>query len=76
MNHCVAIYHDRIRSGRCSIWTLTMNDVRRLTIEVRNHRKAVAQVRGKCNRLPRVREQAFVRGWAKKNGLEIKAHEM
>jgi len=73
MNHCVAIYHEAIRSGNCSIWTLTMNNSRRLTIEVNNQRKAIVQVRGKSNRLPREREKVFIESWAQKNNCTITA---
>ena len=76
MGHCVADYHSAIMSGKSSIWSLSMNDGRRLTIEVHNLKKQVVQVRGKFNRLPRAGERRFVRGWARKNGLAINSYEM
>ena len=71
MGHCVAGYHSAIASGKSSIWSLTLNSSRRLTIEVHNRSKNVVQVRGKYNRDPDSRESAFIRGWAKKNGFAI-----
>jgi hypothetical protein len=56
MRHCVRSYQDACVKGQTSIWSLrlTLSDdrtVRRLlTIEVNNHRRAVVQVRSKCNR--------------------------
>ena len=74
MGHCVAGYHSAIMSGKSSIWSLTLNNSRRLTIEVRNRTKNVVQVHGKYNRGPESRESAFVRGWAKKNGFAIREY--
>ena len=71
-NAHVAGYHSAIMSGKSSIWSLTLNNSRRLTIEVRNRTKNVVQVQGKYNRGPESRESAFVRGWAKKNGFAIR----
>jgi hypothetical protein len=57
MRHCVRSYQDACVKGQTSIWSLRLRlsddrTVRRLfTIEVNNHRRAVVQVRGKCNRM-------------------------
>jgi len=56
MRNCVSSYQDACVKGQTSIWSLrlTLSDDRTLrrllTIEVNNHRRAVVQVRGKCNR--------------------------
>jgi hypothetical protein len=56
MRHCVRSYQDACVKGQTSIWSLrlTLSDDRTprrlLTIEVNNHRRAIVQVRGKCNR--------------------------
>jgi hypothetical protein len=73
MHHCVATYHDAVRSGLCSIWTLTLNGERRLTVEVRNRQKVVIQARGRCNRLPRPTEVKYLHRWAQRNGLAVRA---
>lgn len=55
MRHCVRTYQDACIQGRTSIWSLRLNlsdnpQMRRLfTIEVNNHRRAIVQVRAKCN---------------------------
>lgn len=76
MRHCVASYRDLVISGRASIWSLTCNDQRRLTLEVDNRRQAIVQVRGRANRMPRGGEGKFIRAWARRNRLELKAWEL
>jgi hypothetical protein len=55
MRHCVRTYQEACVEGKTSIWSLrlTLSDNpqtrRLLTIEVNNHRRAVVQVRAKCN---------------------------
>ncbi|GAB4461562.1 MAG: hypothetical protein OHK0029_27010 [Armatimonadaceae bacterium] len=55
MRHCVRSYQDGCVEGKTSIWSLRLSlsdnpAMRRLlTIEVNNARRAIVQVRGKCN---------------------------
>jgi hypothetical protein len=56
MRHCVRSYQDGCVKGEKSIWSLrlTLSDNpnvprRLLTIEVNHHRRAIVQIRGKCN---------------------------
>jgi hypothetical protein len=85
MRHCVRSYQDACVKGETSIWSLrvTLSDnptLRRLlTIEVNNRRRAIVQVRGKCNQSVtglrghrRVRlARTVLRDWAKKQHLGI-----
>ena len=76
MRHCVASYAWLIRDGRSSIWSLCCNEERRLTVEVSLRQKAVVQVRGRYNRLPRRIEVNFLCRWARANGLRIMAYAL
>jgi hypothetical protein len=69
--HCVATYHMVVRKGQSSIWSLAVNGTSRVTIEVRNREGRIIQAKGMANRRPRVQERRLLRGWAKKNGLEL-----
>jgi len=76
MCHCVGSYYLVVRKGQSSIWSLTRNKKRLLTVEVRNKNKTVVQVRGKHNRLPKEKEQTYIQAWAKKNCLNVSAKGM
>jgi hypothetical protein len=58
MRHCVRSYMDGCVKGNISIWSLRLRSsdsptTRRLfTVEVHNARRAIVQVRGRCNQLP------------------------
>jgi hypothetical protein len=83
--HCVFGYGANCVNGSCSIWSLRVragNDVRfrrLLTIEVNNGRRAVVQVRGRCNktlgasrRSERMRTAGeILRRWARESRLSI-----
>jgi hypothetical protein len=71
MGHCVFSYNRDITSGRCSIWSLRVDKVRKLTIEVQNSQKRIVQVRGRYNRISEEIEMRYVKLWAAENGLEI-----
>jgi hypothetical protein len=71
MGHCVASYGGAIAGRRVSIWSLTCNGQRRVTIEAAAGSRAIRQVRGKANRIPKPIEARIVERWAGKNGLEI-----
>lgn len=69
MRHCVLSYKRFCIEGKTSIWSCTLNEERKLTIEVRNADKAVIQVRGLANRAPRGDEKNVVQKWARDSGL-------
>lgn len=71
MGHCVASYGGDIAGRRASIWSLTCNGQRRVTIEAAAGGRAVRQVRGKANRMPKPIEARIVALWAGRNELEI-----
>lgn len=73
LRHCVFTYHDRVRGGGCSIWSLRRDGARRLTIEVWNSTQRVVQVRGRKNRAPRTHEVSLLMRWAEANGLRVTA---
>lgn len=75
MKHCVASYTRACVAGRCSIWTLEYSEhdgkIRKhQTIEI-NEIRAVVQMRGKQNRLPKSSELNLVRKWSLSAGLKI-----
>lgn len=73
MGHCVGSYSYAVQNGRCSIWSLTLEDNNgnwsMCTIEVDNASKRLVQVRGKHNRMPTVKEQQILSRWANEKGL-------
>ena len=90
MRHCVASYAHSCARGHVSIWSLQVregdyNTPRRvLTIAVDNARRAVTQVRGRCNKQPgaagrhssaRLQDAPDVlRRWAASAGLSVPSH--
>lgn len=77
MRHCVASYAHSCKSGRSSIWSMTMEDYdginKLLTIEVGN-REVISQVRGLYNRRPTEKEKSIIRRWAEKEKLELASY--
>ena len=75
MGHCVYSYARSIENGQCSIWTATLKDNaghwRRLTIEVRQSQRQIAQARGRFNRLPEPRDMLALDAWATRNKLQV-----
>jgi hypothetical protein len=67
MRHCVLSYKNECIAGKSSIWSLTLNDNKKLTIEVRGNN--VNQVRGLANRIARPNERTIVKRWAKDSGF-------
>jgi hypothetical protein len=63
MRHCVLGYKSQCISGISSIWSLTFNGSRKLTIEV-NRSGSIVQVRGLANRVARPDERNIVSKWA------------
>ncbi|MBK8164380.1 MAG: PcfJ domain-containing protein [bacterium] len=76
MGHCVASYGGAIAGRRASIWSLTCNGQRRVTIEAAAGSREIRQVRGKANRIPKPIEARIVERWALKNKLEIRCWAM
>lgn len=60
-HHCVSSYAPRCAAGSCSIWSLTANGQRALTIEVEG--RVVRQAAGYANRRPKAEEIAVMREW-------------
>ncbi len=64
MRHCVLSYGPRIVRGAVSIWSLTRDGERMLTVEVCNRTARIVQARGRCNRAPTVVERSLLARWA------------
>lgn len=87
MRHCVRTYADGCVKGTTSIWSLRAQALpqrrshRLLTIEVNNRRRAIVQVRGKCNlglgsyrNNHRMRlASEMIRRWARQEHLGVSA---
>ena len=75
MRHCVYTYADRCRRGETTLWSLRLRvkegEKRMATIEVNPHRRAVVQVRGKCNSRPGARSLEILRQWAAHENLRV-----
>jgi len=70
LNHCVATYAGAVRDLRCSIFSLTANGHRQLTVEVRRRDWSIVQVKGWRNRLARQDERALLSAWARVHGFK------
>lgn len=62
LHHCVASYIQSCLKGRCGIFSLTIDGVRALTLEV-NQDRIVVQARGKQNRPMAADERFWVNRW-------------
>jgi hypothetical protein len=71
MVHCVASYASSCATGRVSIWSMTCQGERLLTIEVDNQSRTVRQARGKYNTRPTHKANDVMRRWAEQTGLTI-----
>lgn len=67
--HCVVSYGRSIEDGGTSIWSLQVDGVRTLTIEVNNRTQQIVQIAGRFNRRPKPLEMKTIDQWAAKNGL-------
>ncbi|MFT5684669.1 MAG: hypothetical protein ACI8RZ_005613 [Myxococcota bacterium] len=76
LRHCVFSYRDAIQKGRSSIWSMTCNSDRVLTIEVENQRGHIIQVRGRSNRRPNQQERGILARWATTARLTLKTGAM
>lgn len=70
-SHCVASYGRSISNGLTSIWSMTCNGERMITIEVRNSSKRIVQARGRYNRVTTNEEFKIISSWAQENNLDI-----
>lgn len=71
LRHCVVSYGGAVAAGRRSIWSLRRDGVRCLTLEVRNTRQTIVQIRGLGNRLADWSETQQIKAWADTAGLQI-----
>jgi hypothetical protein len=75
MRHCVYSYADRCRRGETTIWSLRLRskdgEKRIATVEVSPARRAIVQIREKCNRRPGCRTLEILRLWAAQENLPI-----
>ncbi|MCW3097168.1 MAG: hypothetical protein JWL77_2786 [Chthonomonadaceae bacterium] len=75
MRHCVASYDRSCANGGTSIWSLRVRSPqeemgkRVMTIEVQNHRRAIVQARGRCNKTSTARQAGF---WLKQAPIVLK----
>jgi PcfJ-like protein len=67
MRHCVGSYRVACSQGRSSVFSLTYDEARVLTIECQKER--IVQVRGKANRRASSMERIIVYRWAMENDL-------
>jgi hypothetical protein len=70
-NHCVASYSASIRTGNISIWSLSCNNEKLITVEVRNTSLRIVQARGKYNRQATAEEFKYIIKWAGENNLQV-----
>jgi hypothetical protein len=77
MRHCVYTYADRCRRGETTIWSLRLRvkegEKRVATIEVNPRRRAIVQVRAKCNQRPVPSSIHILRRWAAQENLLLEA---
>jgi len=67
----VASYGKSISSGHTSIWSMSRNDEKMITIEVRNLQRRIVQARGRYNRMYDSEEYKYMLSWAQDVGLII-----
>ena len=73
LNHCVSSYSNSCKSGRTSIFNMSVEDYlgnvkKILTIEVSKENK-IRQIRGYSNRSPYVYEKNVIKKWTSKNKI-------
>lgn len=69
-HHCVFGYKNYCIKGITSIWSLKMNNKRKVTIEVKSDGRIV-QARGFANKKTTGEEDNIIRMWAKENNLQM-----
>jgi hypothetical protein len=73
LHHCVYSYAWSIEKGAISIWSLTCNGERAITVEVDNRMRQIRQARGRYNRMTTSFESKVLQRWATENGVTISA---
>lgn len=76
MRHCVYSYRRAIEKGTASLWSITCNAERVLTVEVCNRSSSIVQVRGRANRRPTQKERGLLARWATTARLTLKEQSM
>jgi len=69
LRHCVISYLESCVRGDCSIWSMTKNGERILTLEIRGN--AIVQAAGKANRAPTGKELEIVNKFCLKTKIYI-----
>lgn len=71
MRHCVASYANSLITGTKSIWSLTKNNKKVLTIEVVNSTREIVQIAGKCNIRAEKEDLIYIKEWARVEDLRL-----
>lgn len=71
LKHCVASYGSSVSNGAVSIWSLSLNGKKVITIEVRNVARMIVQARGRFNRVTTNEEFKIISLWAQENDLSV-----
>jgi hypothetical protein len=78
MKHCVATYAESCHEGKCTIWSMTVEEYKNvkrvLTIEVDPVNNFIRQVRGIHNRLAEENEKRIIRKWSAREELQALAY--
>jgi len=69
LHHCVASFSGMCIKQYYSIWSLTCNGSRKLTIQLILSNYSLGQIRGLQNRMPTPRENQIISIWASQNKL-------
>lgn len=67
-HHCVFSYKNRCINGSVSIWSLSLNGKKKITIELRDN--VIVQSRGFANRETRPDEDFIILKWCSPNGIK------
>ena len=71
LHHCVYSYSSSILKGYTSIWSLSLDGEKQITIEVMNSSKSIVQARGKYNRSTTSEEFRVIQKWATENSMSV-----
>lgn len=70
LSHCAVSYANSCKSGTASLWSMTLEQEKILTIEVSMKLKKIRQVRGLRNRMATAKEKGIISRWAQVENLE------
>lgn len=70
LKHCVVSFADSCKRGESTIWSMTLDQEKILTIEVSSKLKKIRQVRGLRNRMATPKEKEIISRWAQMENLE------